>query len=110
MGKVTVAATLISTVVLLVTFGKAMLVLRGGADFLSHLYWAVATLVLVLSGNVIAMVHAARADRLIAELTPAMVEAIQTRGKTVRLNRADHRRTHLVEMERAVQAARQAGK
>jgi hypothetical protein len=49
-------------------------------------------------------------DRLIAELTPAMVEAIQTRGKTVRLNRADHRRTHLVEMERAVQATRQAGK
>ena len=32
MGKVTIAATLISTVVLLVTFGKGMLVLRGGAD------------------------------------------------------------------------------
>jgi hypothetical protein len=45
-----------------------MLVLRGGADTLSHLYWAAATLVLVLSANVIAMVHAARSDRLIAEL------------------------------------------
>jgi len=72
MGKVTVAATLLSTVVLLVTFGKGMLVLRGCADILSHLYWSVATLVIVLSANVIAMVHAARADRLIAELRAAL--------------------------------------
>ncbi len=80
MGKVTVGATLISTIVLLVTFGKGMLVLRGGADILSHLYWAAATLVLVLSGNVIAMVHAARADRLIAELR-AELEAERTRRR-----------------------------
>ncbi len=72
MGKVTIGATVLSTVVLLVTFGKGMLVLRGGADILSHLYWSVATLVLVLSANVIAMVHAARADRLIAELRTAL--------------------------------------
>ena len=72
MGKVTVAATLLSTVVLLVTFGKGMLVLRGGAAILTHLYWSVATLVIVLSANVIAMVHAARADRLIAELRAAL--------------------------------------
>jgi hypothetical protein len=72
MGKVTIGATLLSTIVLLVTFGKGMLVLRGGADILSHLYWSVATLVLVLSANVIAMVHAARADRLIAELRAAL--------------------------------------
>jgi len=72
MGKVTIGATALSTIVLLVTFGKGMLVLRGGADILSHLYWSVATLVLVLSANVIAMVHAARADRLIAELRGAL--------------------------------------
>jgi hypothetical protein len=72
MGKVTIAATLLSTIVLLVTFGKGMLVLRGGADIVSHLYWAVATLVLVLAANVIAMVHAAHADRLIAELRTAL--------------------------------------
>jgi hypothetical protein len=72
MGKVTISATLISTVVLLVTFGKGMLVLRGGTDIISHLYWSVATLVLVLSANVIAMVHAARSDRLIAELRDAL--------------------------------------
>ena len=72
MGKVTIGATVLSTIVLLVTFGKGMLVLRGGADILSHLYWSVATLVLVLSANVIAMVHAARADRLIAELRAAL--------------------------------------
>jgi len=72
MGKVTIGATVLSTIVLLVTFGKGMLVLRGGAGILSHLYWSVATLVLVLSANVIAMVHAARADRLIAELRAAL--------------------------------------
>jgi hypothetical protein len=72
MGKVTIAATLVSTLVLLVTFGKGMLVLRGGADIFSHLQWAVATLVTVLSANVLAMVHAARADRLIEELRAAL--------------------------------------
>ena len=73
MGKVTIGATVLSTIVLLVTFGKGMLVLHRGADTLmSHLYWSVATLVLVLSANVIAMVHAARADRLIAELRTAL--------------------------------------
>jgi hypothetical protein len=72
MGKVTIAATALSTVVLLITFGKGMLVLRGGADILSHLQWSVATLVLVLSANVLAMVHAARADRLIRELRAAL--------------------------------------
>ena len=81
MGKVTIGATVLSTIVLLVTFGKGMLVLRGGADILSHLYWSVATLVLVLSANVIAMVHAARADRLIAELRDALeVERAQRRS------------------------------
>jgi hypothetical protein len=39
---------------------------------MSHLYWAAATLVLVLSANVIAIVHAARSDRLIAELRDAL--------------------------------------
>jgi len=72
MGKVTIAATALSTVVLLITFGKGMLVLRGGADIVSHLQWSVATLVLVLSANVLAMVHAARADRLISELRAAL--------------------------------------
>ena len=79
MGKVTIGATAISTVVLLITFGKGMLVLRGGADIVSHLEWSIATLVLVLSANVIAMVHAARSDRLIAELRAAL-EARHGRG------------------------------
>lgn len=39
-------------------------------------------------------------DGLIECLPPEMVEAIQTRGKTVHLNRAQHRRTHLVEIEK----------
>ena len=78
MGKVTIGATLLSTVVLLVTFAKGVLVLRGAVDTMSHLQWSIATLVLVLSANVIAMVHAARADRLIAELQ-ARLEAERTR-------------------------------
>jgi hypothetical protein len=71
MGKVTIGATLLSTIVLLITFFKGMLVLRGGADIMSHLQWSVATLVVVLAANVIAMVHAARSDRLIHELRAA---------------------------------------
>ncbi len=80
MGKVTIGATLLSTIVLLITFGKGMLVLRGGADsVLSHLYWSVATLIVVLSANVIAMAHAARSDRLIADLRTAL-ETERARG------------------------------
>ncbi len=80
MGKVTIGATVLSTIVLLITFGKGMLVLRGGADILSHLQWSIATLVLVLSANVIAIVHAARSDRLIAELRAAL-EAERSRQR-----------------------------
>ena len=73
MGRVTIGATVLSTIVFLITFSKGMLVLRGGADtVLSHLQWSVAALVLVLSANVIAIVHAARSDRLIAELRAAL--------------------------------------
>ncbi len=44
-------------------------------------------------------------DRVIEGLSPELVEGIRTSGKTVRLNRADHRRTHIVEIERAIQSA-----
>jgi cytosine/uracil/thiamine/allantoin permease len=72
MGRVTIIGTVLATICFLVTFGKGMLVVHGGADTMSHLYWAAATLVLVLSANVIAIVHAARSDRLIAELRDAL--------------------------------------
>ena len=42
-------------------------------------------------------------DQVIANLSPEMVEAIVTKGVTVRLNRADHRRTHFDEIEKALQ-------
>jgi hypothetical protein len=81
MGRVTIGATVLSTIAFLITFGKGMLVLRGGADnVLSHLQWSVAALVLVLSANVIAIVHAARSDRLIAELRAAL-EAERSRQR-----------------------------
>jgi hypothetical protein len=41
-------------------------------------------------------------DRVIAGLTPAMLEAILTNGTTVNLRRANHRRTHLGEIEKAL--------
>ncbi|MFH1523885.1 MAG: maleylpyruvate isomerase N-terminal domain-containing protein [Chloroflexota bacterium] len=42
-------------------------------------------------------------DQDIVNLSPEMAEAIATKGVTVRLNRADHRRTHLNEIEKALQ-------
>jgi len=45
-------------------------------------------------------------DQLIAGLTPAMLEAIQTKGTTVNLRRANHRRTHLGEIEKALAGRR----
>jgi hypothetical protein len=67
MAKVTIALTVISTVVVLIAFGKGMSILRGG-DVGSHLYWSMAALISVLAANFVAMVHAAQSDRIIREL------------------------------------------
>jgi hypothetical protein len=50
----------------------------------------------------LAMRLADEVDKFIAGLTPEMVEAIQVKGTTVKLRRADHRRTHLGEIEKAL--------
>jgi len=50
----------------------------------------------------LAVALAGEVDRLIAGLTPEMGTAIQTQGTTVKLRRADHRRTHLGEIEKAL--------
>jgi hypothetical protein len=71
MGKVTILLTVVSSVVLLVTFGKGMGILRGG-DVASHLYWAMATLITVLGANFVAIVHAAQSDRIIRDLRRAI--------------------------------------
>lgn len=71
MGKVTIGLTLISTVVLLITFGKGMGILHGG-DVTSHLYWSMGTLIVVLSANFVGMIHAAQSDRIIRELRQAL--------------------------------------
>jgi hypothetical protein len=67
MAKVTILLMLASTVVILITFGKGMGILRGG-DIESHLYWAGASLVTVLGANMMAMFHAAQSDRIIRDL------------------------------------------
>ncbi len=79
MGKVTIALTATSTVILLVTFGKGMGILRGG-DVAPHLYWAMATLLSVLAANFVAMVHAAQSDRIIRELRRHLTAATKEDG------------------------------
>ena len=51
----------------------------------------------------LAMELADKVDRVIAGLAPEMLEAIQTKGTTVKLRRADHRRTHLGEIEKVLE-------
>ena len=51
----------------------------------------------------LAVALAGEVDKTIADLTPDMVEAIQTKGSTVKLRRADHRRTHIGEIEKALE-------
>lgn len=67
MGKISIVCLVISTVVVLITFGQGIGVLRGG-DTASHLNWALATLLCVLAANMLAIVHAAQSDRLIRTL------------------------------------------
>ncbi len=45
---------------------------------------------------------AARIDQAIERLSPQMVADVQEKGKTVRLDRASHRREHLAEIEQAL--------
>ncbi len=45
---------------------------------------------------------AERIDQAIERLSPQMVADVQERGKTVRLNRADHRREHIGEIEQTL--------
>ncbi len=48
----------------------------------------------------LAVTLADEVDKLIAGLAPEMEKSIQTKGTTVKLRRADHRRTHLGEIEK----------
>ena len=49
-----------------------------------------------------ALSAASAIDQTIEQLTPEMVEAIETVGKTVRLNRARHRQLHLDQIKSAL--------
>lgn len=83
MGKVTIALTALSTVVLLITFGKGMSILHGG-DVASHMYWSMAALLTALAANFVAMVHAAQSDRIIRQLR-ALVAAQPAAGERAAL-------------------------
>jgi hypothetical protein len=73
MGKVTIALIALSTVVLLVTFGKGMSILHGG-DVASHLYWSMAALLSALTANLVAVIHAAQSDRIIRQLRALLAQ------------------------------------
>jgi len=85
MGKVTIALTAVSTIVLLITFGKGMSILHGG-DVGSHLSWAMATLLSALTANFVAMIHAAQSDRIIRQLRALL--AVQAEEHAAREARA----------------------
>jgi hypothetical protein len=67
MGRVTIALTMVSTLTLLIAFGKGVGVLRG-LDVTSHFQWAAAALFAGLTANLVAIIHAAQSDRIIREL------------------------------------------
>jgi uncharacterized membrane protein YidH (DUF202 family) len=67
MGKVSIAVLLLSTGVMLVTFGRGITLLRGG-EVATYLQWALVALIVVLCANAVAMVHAAQSDRIIRQL------------------------------------------
>lgn len=77
MGKVSIVVLLISTVVMLVTFGRGITLLRSG-EIAAYLQWALVALIIVLCANGVAIVHAAQSDRIIRELrghvTPPVTE------------------------------------
>jgi len=54
----------------------------------------------------LALSCAAANNEAIDQLTPEMLAKVETDGRTVHLDRAAHRRTHIADIERAVSAAR----
>jgi hypothetical protein len=66
--KVTWFLAVFSTGALLVTIAQGMAVLKGQGDIVSHFHWGLATLVLLLLNNLLAVVHVSRGERLIAVL------------------------------------------
>lgn len=73
MGKVTILFVVVSTLILLITFGQGVGVLRGG-DVASHLYWSFATLISVLATNFFTVFHATQSDRIIGALRNRVAE------------------------------------
>jgi hypothetical protein len=67
MGKITIFLISLSTIVLLLGFGRGLTTLRAG-DTGAHLFWDMAILFTVLAVNFVAAIHAAQSDRLIRAL------------------------------------------
>ena len=74
MKKVTWLLALFSTATLLITIAEGMSLLKGRSDPMSHLYWALATLVILLFNNLMAVMHVSRGERLILALRARLKE------------------------------------
>jgi hypothetical protein len=64
MTRITIGVSAIGLALLFVAYGKGIGVAHGG-NALSHMYWATAAMMVVMAGNALAIVHLARAQRLL---------------------------------------------
>jgi len=67
MTRVTIALMIAGLVALAVAYSNGVGVIRGG-DVVSHMYWSTGAIFGVLLGDVIAIAHLSRAQRMIREL------------------------------------------
>lgn len=67
MTRVTIALMLAGLAALAVGYSKGVGIIHGG-DVLSHMYWSTGAIFGVLLGDVIAIAHLSRAERMIREL------------------------------------------
>ncbi|MGH7948845.1 MAG: hypothetical protein ACREQF_06455 [Candidatus Binataceae bacterium] len=67
MTRVTIALMLVALAALAVAYSKGVGVIHGG-DVLSHMYWSTGAIFGVLLGDVIAIAHLSRAERMIRQL------------------------------------------
>ncbi len=67
MTRVTIALMLAGLMALAVAYANGVGIIRGGG-VTGHMYWATGAIFMVLFGDVIAIAHLARAERMIREL------------------------------------------
>ncbi|MGH7865117.1 MAG: hypothetical protein ACREQB_09010 [Candidatus Binataceae bacterium] len=67
MTRVTIALMLAGLAALALAYSKGVGIIHGG-DVANHMYWSTGAMFAVLLGDVIAIAHLSRAERMIREL------------------------------------------